>query len=63
MSGDNEATITAEGDDPSRTITITVTDGSGRCPQEYRDAMPQADNPKGFWAGGPDGDTYTKIMD
>ena len=35
-SGTNTFTIGAN--DPSTVITITVTDGSGRCPAEYRDA-------------------------
>jgi len=38
------------------TITITVTDVSGRCPTEYQNAMIQANSPKGYWtvaSGGP----------
>jgi prepilin-type N-terminal cleavage/methylation domain-containing protein len=37
LSGNNTATIT--GGDPTINITIEVTDGSGRCPSEYRTAM------------------------
>jgi prepilin-type N-terminal cleavage/methylation domain-containing protein len=29
------------GANPNMNITITVTDGSGRCPQEYRDRQPE----------------------
>jgi prepilin-type N-terminal cleavage/methylation domain-containing protein len=57
LSGTNSATITG---DPNTTITITVTDGSGRCPAEYQTAMGQGDNPKGYWDGS---NVYTKIMD
>ena len=31
---------TVVGDDPSLNITITVTDGSGRCPDDYQTALP-----------------------
>ena len=37
LSGNNSATVT--GNDPSINITITVTDGSSRCPTEYMTAM------------------------
>jgi len=36
LSGTNTGSITSN--NPNRNITITVTDGSGRCPQDYRDA-------------------------
>jgi prepilin-type N-terminal cleavage/methylation domain-containing protein len=36
FSGDNSGTIT--GADPNINITITVTDGSGRCPDDYMSA-------------------------
>lgn len=39
------------GDDPNTTITITVTDDSGRCPDEYQDAS-------AYWTGG----VYTKYI-
>lgn len=32
-------------------ISITVTDASGRCPQEYQDAMDAAKSPRGYWDG------------
>jgi prepilin-type N-terminal cleavage/methylation domain-containing protein len=47
------------GGDPNTTITIAVTDGSGRCPAEYMNAMTAAINPKGFWNAG----VYTKALD
>ena len=42
MSGKGASVNTAviAGADPSLNITITVTDGSGRCPDEYQTAMP-----------------------
>ncbi len=36
FTGDNTGTIT--GADPNKNITITVTDGSGRCPAAYQGA-------------------------
>lgn len=39
-------------------ITITVTDGSGRCPAEYTTAATSTINPKGFWTSL----MYTKII-
>jgi len=47
MTGANTPTIAEAGG----TITITVTDGSGRCPADYQAANPD-------WAGG----TFTKLM-
>ena len=43
------ATLT--GADPNVNITITVTDGSGRCPTEYQAAMNPGANPKNYWDG------------
>ena len=48
-SGTNTYTITTT--DPTLGITITVTDGSGRCPDEYMDAM-------GDWTN----NVFTEIM-
>jgi prepilin-type N-terminal cleavage/methylation domain-containing protein len=45
--GQNSATVEAA--DPNLNITVLVTDASGRCPQEYRDAA------NGPWGTG---DTY-----
>ncbi|MFC1577595.1 prepilin-type N-terminal cleavage/methylation domain-containing protein [Thermodesulfobacteriota bacterium] len=41
-----------EGDDPSLNITITVTDGSGRCPTDYQNALLfDADESVDGWTG------------
>ena len=48
-SGTNSFVIAAG--DPSVAITITVTDGSGRCPDEYQDANT-------FWTDG----VFTEVM-
>ena len=56
LSNGNTASIAG---DPNTTITITVTDASGRCPDEYMDAMNESLNPKGFWDAG----VYTKLME
>ncbi len=42
VSGDNTFTVTAT--DPNEVITITVTDGSGRCPADYQAASDDWDN-------------------
>jgi type IV pilus assembly protein PilA len=49
-SGTNSFTITSA--DPSVSITITVTDGSGRCPADYQTAMAPA------WAA----NVFTEVM-
>ena len=59
LSGDNNTgDATIEGD-PNATITITVTDMSERCPQDYMTAQAAvaADNTNGWTAG-----VYTKYM-
>jgi prepilin-type N-terminal cleavage/methylation domain-containing protein len=43
----NTGTIT--GANPNANITISVTDGSGRCPPEYKTGLTQALSPKSFW--------------
>ena len=48
-SGTNTFTITSA--DPSVNITITVTDGSGRCPDDYQGASAE-------WTGG----VYTVVL-
>jgi prepilin-type N-terminal cleavage/methylation domain-containing protein len=57
LSGTNSATVTAG--DPNVNITITVTDGSGRCPADYQAAVTQAASPDGWWDGAG---VYTKII-
>jgi len=49
-SGTNSFVI--ETDDPSISITITVTDGSGRCPDDYQDAS-------SWWTD----NVYTEVME
>jgi type IV pilus assembly protein PilA len=51
LSGTNSATIT--GADPNLSITITVSDGSGRCPADYQNAS------GGAWDGA---NVYTKVI-
>jgi type IV pilus assembly protein PilA len=52
LSGTNSAAITGSTD----AITISVSDGSGRCPSDYTGAATSAVNPKGYWSGS----TYIK---
>lgn len=47
LSGTNTATLTAT--NGVANIVIGVTDGSGRCPQKYRDAMPATAGTKDGW--------------
>jgi type IV pilus assembly protein PilA len=47
----NTITITCSGDDPNNTITVTVSDSSGRCPSDYRAALTSVENPTGYWSG------------
>ena len=49
-SGSN--TFSIETTEPSVAITITVTDGSGRCPDDYKDAS-------AAWTG----DTFIEVLD
>ncbi len=60
LSGNGAAvnTCTITGASPNTNITITVTDGSARCPAEYQSAMTAAGNPKSYWSGG----IYTKLI-
>ena len=61
LSGDNTATIVGN-TDPNDGITISVTDGSTRCPKGYQDGMLAAESPNGFWNGVEGGGIYRKIM-
>ncbi len=40
-------------------ITITVTDATGRCPEDYRTAMTAENNPTGYWT---EDNEYIKLM-
>jgi len=52
----NTATLVSA--DPNVNITITVTDGSGRCPADYKAGLTAALSPNHFWAG----NVYTKLV-
>ena len=59
LSGNNTGTL---GGDPGSTITITVTDGSGRCPDDYQNAsIADATVPVNGWDAAAT-DIYTKYM-
>jgi prepilin-type N-terminal cleavage/methylation domain-containing protein len=47
LSGTNTASLTG----PVTAMVIEVTDGSTRCPQKYRDAMPYTAGTKDGWNG------------
>ncbi|WP_084156182.1 type II secretion system protein [Desulforegula conservatrix] len=56
--GSNSWTIVGPAD-PNVAITITVTDGSGRCPQEYQDSSPNiAGTTTKSWTN----KVYTKVL-
>ena len=59
LTGSNTGTIT--GADPSINITVTVTDGSSRCPTAYQAPINQASQPQGFWSNATPG-VYTKLI-
>jgi type IV pilus assembly protein PilA len=60
--GSGQANVGAiAGNDPNIAITITVLDGSSRCPTDYQNAMLQAADAKSFWDGAAQG-TYTKVI-
>jgi type IV pilus assembly protein PilA len=56
----NTGTIT--GTNPSANITVTVTDATTRCPQDYQDAATSAKNPNAFWTYNAAGGVYTKLI-
>jgi len=47
---------------PNTVITITVTDGSGRCPQEYISAATSTVNGKGYWTAQGSSGYFTKLI-
>jgi type IV pilus assembly protein PilA len=59
LSGNNSATISSF--DTNVSITITVTDGSSRCPLNYQAAMSQAASPTSWWSETSPG-IYTKTI-
>jgi len=59
LTGNNTATVTSA--DPNVGITITVTDGSSRCPTDYQAAVTQATSPDGWWSNATPG-VYTKLI-
>lgn len=61
LSGTNTATIIGD-NDPNNGITISVTDGSTRCPVDYQNGMLEADSPNGFWNGVDGGGIYKKVI-
>ncbi len=56
--GANSFTLSAG--DPSTAITITVTDSSGRCPNDYQLASPATANTLDGWLGTTN--VYRKVM-
>jgi len=55
MTNQNLATLSGS---TNTTITIRVTDASGRCPLDYRGAMNATNNPLSYWSG----TAYIKIL-
>jgi len=56
LTGDNTGTIIDSDNDPNSGITITVTDGSARCPDDYT-------TPSEDWGGaGTASSIFTKVM-
>jgi prepilin-type N-terminal cleavage/methylation domain-containing protein len=67
LNGGNNITLTGTnagtmvGADPGVNITITVTDGSSRCPTAYQAPISAAASPQGYWSNASPG-VYTKLM-
>jgi prepilin-type N-terminal cleavage/methylation domain-containing protein len=67
LNGGNNITLTGAnvgtliGSSPNTVITITVTDGSSRCPTSYQAPITQAASPQGWWSNATPG-VYTKLM-
>ena len=60
--GTSENTGSVAGADPTANITITVIDGSSRCPDDYQDAMAvDSANNKDGWAANQ-ANTYIKFI-
>jgi type IV pilus assembly protein PilA len=59
LSHDNTGTVASV--EAGRSITISVTDGSGQCPMEYQAAVGQTASPNGWWSNTTPG-IYTKVM-
>ena len=53
--GNNTVTVA----EATGVITITIADGSTRCPASYRNAMTQTVSPSSYWTG----NDYVKVMD
>ena len=53
----NRNTATLVGVNPNLSMTITITDASGRCPTDYQAGMTAAINTKSYWSGA---NVYTK---
>jgi len=60
LSGNNSAAVS--GADPIINITIEVTDGSQRCPSEYKSAMSSTGVGDDGWAGTANTSPYRKYM-
>jgi len=60
LSGNNSAAVS--GADPTINITIEVTDGSQRCPSEYKSAMSSTGVGDDGWAGTANTSPYRKYM-
>jgi type IV pilus assembly protein PilA len=59
LSGDNTGTLAYVNTANTQTITVTITDGSGRCPLDYRTAAAAQGTSWGTAAVG----VYTKVME
>jgi prepilin-type N-terminal cleavage/methylation domain-containing protein len=60
---DNRNTFAVEGAEPNDNITIQVTDASGRCPSDYRDANSAASSDSGEgWSTGDGNGVFTIFL-
>ena len=61
LTGANAGAIVSPGTNPNVVITITVTDGTSRCPTDYQAPITAAVSPEGFWSNAIPG-VYTKLI-
>jgi prepilin-type N-terminal cleavage/methylation domain-containing protein len=62
MTGENLLTVSNLNQDPNNDVWITVVDGSGRCPLDYRLAQDVVRNPTGYWDTGATDTNFHLLM-
>jgi prepilin-type N-terminal cleavage/methylation domain-containing protein len=58
----NSNTATVNGTDPNGTISIAVTDATGRCPTDYKAGLASSNSPTGYWSAATTAGHYVKVI-